>query len=388
MKVSVSVPGRFHAFYLARFLKDKDLLGQLFTTYPRFEVLKYGIPASFVSSRVSQEVLARASFKVPRALRLGWNPQHFWARSFDEWVCREMKEGSDIFIGFSGSSLASLSRARSLGMIRVLERSSCHMTMQQEILSEEFAKMGKRFVDTHPEIISRELREYEEADYISVPSEFVRQSFVKFGVSKEKLILTPLGVDLKQFSPGEKKDSRFRVICSGSVSIQKGTRYLIEAFQNLALPESELWIVGAVAPEMRQWLSKISSPSIRILGHQKQSELASFYRQCDVACVPSIQDGFAVVLPQAMACGLPVICTENTGAKDLIEEGRNGFVVPIRDVKALMERIDWCYHHQDQVREMGGKALASVQKGFSWDVYGERIVSSLLKRKACVSIEP
>ena len=90
----------------------------------------------------------------------------------------------------------------------------------------------------------------------------------------------------------------------------------------------------------------------------------------------SIEDGFGMVLPQAMACGLPIICTENTGAADLIENEKQGFVVPIRNVSALKEKIIWLYENTSHRSHMAKEAKTKVCKGFSWDDYGKRIISS------------
>lgn len=87
---------------------------------------------------------------------------------------------------------------------------------------------------------------------------------------------------------------------------------------------------------------------------------------------------------QAMACGLPLICTQNTGGDDLVEDGKEGFVVPIRDVEALKEKILYLYEHQDICYEMGQAAKSKVQQGFTWDDYGKRIMDNydLILQKA------
>lgn len=83
-----------------------------------------------------------------------------------------------------------------------------------------------------------------------------------------------------------------------------------------------------------------------------------------------------MVLLQAMACGLPVLCTTNTGGEDIIREGVDGFVVPIRDVDALKAKIQWAYDHRSQCLEMGRAAREHVSSGLSWDDYGDRILSA------------
>jgi glycosyltransferase involved in cell wall biosynthesis len=94
--------------------------------------------------------------------------------------------------------------------------------------------------------------------------------------------------------------------------------------------------------------------------------------------MPSLEEGFAMVQFQAMACGLPLICTTNTGGEDLItKDGEEGYVVPIRDVEALKEKILYLYENQDIAKEMGQKAKQKVENGFTWDNYGDRYYNNL-----------
>lgn len=81
-----------------------------------------------------------------------------------------------------------------------------------------------------------------------------------------------------------------------------------------------------------------------------------------------------MVQPQAMACGLPLLCTTNTGGADLIVGGREGFVIPIRDVNAIKEKLLYLYEHQEECHEMGQAAKRAVQRGFTWNDYGDRMV--------------
>ena len=82
-----------------------------------------------------------------------------------------------------------------------------------------------------------------------------------------------------------------------------------------------------------------------------------------------------MVQAQAMASGLPIICTTNTGGEDLIQEGRNGFVIPIRDRNALKNKILFFFENRRACNEMGIAAKERVQDTFSWNNYGENIIN-------------
>jgi glycosyltransferase involved in cell wall biosynthesis len=86
-----------------------------------------------------------------------------------------------------------------------------------------------------------------------------------------------------------------------------------------------------------------------------------------------------MVQVQAMACGLPVICTTNTGGADLVRDGRDGFILPIRDVTAIKEKILYCYEHPEACKVMGESARLRVKAGFSWSDYGNKMIAAYRK---------
>lgn len=375
MKVTISVKGRFHAFYLAKELQDHCYLKRLITTYPKFETVKYGVHKKYIRSLLVYEIVARGWRKLPRHVRLIYDPNYFFKEAFDRHVARGLTEDSDLFVGLSSNSLHSLRRAKALGMKTVVERGSSHMLTQLQLLRDEYELHGLTLPSHHPAITEKELREYEEADYVCIPSLFVKRSFLDQGIPEEKLIYNPFGVDLTHFRPIPKEDNTFRVIYCGAQSIRKGIGYLLQAFYELKLPRSELWLIGSPQQETRTLLQKYELPNILQKGTFPEFELHKLYSQGSVFCMPSIEEGLAMVQPQAMACGLPLICTTNTGGEDLIEDGKEGFVIPIRDVDALKEKILYLYENPAICQEMGQAARKKVQTGFTWEDYGNRMIA-------------
>ena len=236
-----------------------------------------------------------------------------------------------------------------------------------------WACRGREFA--HPKIIDKELQEYREAEAIVLPSQFSRETFISRGVPAAKLLLAPYGVNLSNFYPVGKPDKTFRVIHCGQISLRKGVHYLLQAFTELQLPGAELWLIGSLTEEFRPLLQRFASASIRHLGPFPEPELHKYYSQGSVFCLNSIEDGFGMVLVQAMACGLPVITTTNTGAADAVREGRDGFIIPIRDVAALKEKLLYFYENPEAGRSMGEAARERVQAGFTWADYGAKIIA-------------
>jgi glycosyltransferase involved in cell wall biosynthesis len=376
VKITISVLGRFWLFYLAKHLQDHNFLAKLITSYPKFEAVKYGIKPEKIDSLLIHEIHNRGWRKISQFTESIFNPQYMIFELFDRHAARHLGSASDIFMGLSGCCLHSLRRARKLGAKTVLGRGSSHMLYQRALLEEEYGRFGMRKTVVHPKIVERELQEYQEADFISIPSQFVKGTFLQYGVPEEKLIRIPYGVNLTHFYPIPKEDDTFRVIHCAHLSLRKGVPYLLQAFAELQLKGAELWLIGSVTDEVRPLLSRFASPSIILKGQFPENELYKYLSQGSVFCLASIEEGLAMVQPMAMACGLPVICTTNTGGADIVRDGRDGFIVPIRDVAALKEKIRYLYENPDVCKAMGESARRRVQTGFSWGDYGRKMIAA------------
>lgn len=382
MQVSISCPAKFHAFYLAEQLHKHGALNRLYTSY-------YG---SWGGKRNNQGIdipIKRVSTNLVSAfLFYGYNPgtELFRNHFFGKWVARQLKN-EDIVITWGLSALPIIERARQLGIIAVVVRGSSHAAYQRDILMEEYEIWGVSTIDLCRSFsqarMDQELLEYDLADYIQVNSSFVKRTFLEKAVPSKKLISTPTGVDLNSFHQLSKQDDVFRIVFAGGMCLRKGVHYLLQAFAELNLPNAELWLLGGKLPEIESFFERYAG-NFRYFGHQPQAKLHEYYSKCSVFAMCSIEEGMAMVQLQAMACGLPLICTQNTGGDDLVEDGKEGFVVPIRDVEALKEKILYLYEHQDICYEMGQAAKSKVQQGFTWDDYGKRIMDNydLILQKA------
>ena len=370
MKINIAVVGRFHAFNLAKELQEKNVLNKLITTYPKTVVSNWQIKKELVKDEIFLELIRRFKDKIPFISNTYLNT--FIQKSHAKKSAKYLNE-CDIFIGWSGSSLETLIEAKKQNKITILERGSSHYNYQMKILQET----NKKFFPNY-DSWQRELLEYELADYISIPSSFVKRTFIENGISENKLIVNPYGVDLSEFKQIEKKDNVFRIIFCGSMSIQKGSHYLLQAMYELNLLNCELWHLGSVQDEMKPYLEKYKTNKFILKGHQPQKKLFEYYSQGSVFIIPSLQEGMAMVQLQAMACGLPLICSTNTGGDDLItKDGEEGFIIPIKNVEAIKEKILYLYNNQDIAKEMGQKAKKRVESGFTWEDYGNRYIKNL-----------
>jgi glycosyltransferase involved in cell wall biosynthesis len=213
----------------------------------------------------------------------------------------------------------------------------------------------------------------------------VLRSFVECGVPREKLHLCTYGFTPSVFSRPPRRNARFRVLFVGSASIRKGIGYLLEAARPLVQKDLlDVWLVGAVAGETRELLARYADVFTN-KGFVPPSRLAETYSLGSVLVLPSVEEGLGRVQVQAMACGVPVIATTHTGIEDVLTDGREGFIVPIRDAAAIRERLEWMLAHPEERARMGEAALARAATFQGWQAYGEaveRMYLGLLGRSA------
>ena len=388
MKVTTSCSGRFWIFDQALQLFRHGILHQLINDYPKQFTRRWGIPDYKVVSLVANGILGRIVRLTPNYL--GVRQQRALVKRHHDWFSRRVMShlplDSDIFIGLSSFCLEALKRARQEGIVTFVDHGSLHQRAERRLLEEEAQLQGLPLeIEFAPEwIIEKEDQEFHAADGILVLSEAAKRTLVEEGIDERKVFVNACGVDLSQFVPAakDKVDEHgrpvFRIIYCGNISLRKGVHYLLQAFVELRLDNAELWLVGsAPAPAYARLISKHCTDKVRFLGTFAQGDLQPIYAQGSVCVLPSLADGFGMVVPQAMACGLPVIVTENVGAADIVQDGVEGFVVPIRDVAALKERLLVLYEDALRREQMGTAALATAHARLSWDSYGDRLVDYL-----------
>jgi glycosyltransferase involved in cell wall biosynthesis len=372
VKVVIVCAGRFVAFDIARELARREMLGGLVTAYglaPR-----EGVDARFLRWAPWLDAAAR----VERRLALAPVPELDWraASRFGRWAARRLPRG-DVAQLWSGYAQESLPAARRAGMTTVVLRGSAHIATQAELLQSEFAQYGLCAPAVSPRMIAREEREYAEADYVHVISTFARRTFLERGFAPERLILTPLGVDVAEVRPLARPESPggpLRALFLGTVSIQKGVHYLLRAARMLGAEQVRVSLVGGVSADGLLVLDREGGrPAYR--GKSPRAGLRSLFAEHDVLVLPSIQDGFGSVIVEAMAAGLPVIASINTGGPDVIESGRTGFLVPPGSAEALADALHRLAANRALCVAMGAAAAEAVRGARTWQHFVDDLVA-------------
>lgn len=370
MKVCIGSAGRFHAFDLACQMDRLGHLSRLYTAYPCWKV----------DTVLNEKVRTFPWFMVPsaaiaRTTKASIPRQIEWMihDTFDRWMSSRVDQ-CDVFHCLSSFGRCTHRHVKACyGAVTVCDRGSSHILYQDEILAEEHHLWGVPYRHIDRRIVDWELEEYQACDLVTVPSTFVYRSFIKKGVPVAKLKKIPYGVDLRTFHQIPKEDKIFRVIYVGALSLRKGLPYLLEAVRGLRTARVELWLIGNALPEIRPLLGKYEG-LYRYFESMPRAQLYRYYSQGSVFVMPSVEEGLAVVQAQAMACGLPVIATTNTGAEDLFDNKFEGFIVPIRDPEAIRGKILYLYEHPDVREQMAHAALQRVRALGGWSRYGQQML--------------
>jgi glycosyltransferase involved in cell wall biosynthesis len=362
--------------YLSRYiaapaLLDGEAAPRLLPSHMRakFEGRRlHGVPRSKVSQIHLAEVCQRLAPALPFISRErgDWINNHL----FDALALPRMM-ACDVFHFVSSVGLYCARKAKKSGAIIVCDVRQEHPEFQRKILKEEAENQKVPVRITGNTYEDRVLREFELADLIVTPSLHAKRSFLSQGFSESKIAVLPYGVDLDVFRPDTRvlpKPGVLHVLYAGSLTIRKGPQYLLEAVQSMG-SRVELTLVGPLDPAFKQILAKYEG-HFRFLGAVSKIELQQLYAATSVFVLPSLADSFSLATLESMACGVPVIVSENTGAADIVEEGQNGWIVPIRSARAIRDRLQWFLDHPEKRAEMGVNA-ASRAREMTWERYGE-----------------
>ena len=376
MTVTIAVPGKFQtAYHFARHLEQRGLLERLITPIP------FGRARDFGVSRSRTRILSPFAYwyhgferYAPRCIRP--TSQLLYSSAFGHAAATLMGEPA-AFNGWCTIALEGIRRARRLGIPSVLISGSTHIRWQTDTLREEFARWGYDGPLTDARLVARVETEIAEADAIVVPSQFSLETFRRHGVPDDKLFLVPWAVQPVTSPPDHRpRRAEPRILFVGQVTLRKGLPYLFSAFRKMRSLAS-LRLVGPVDRRAVEVAGGLPAGA-EVVGRRRGDALATEYREADIFVLPSVEEGSALVVSEAMSAGLPVVVSDEAGA-DHVVDGMNGFMVPGRDAQALAERLDQLAGDRDLRLRLGAAAREAV-KVRDCDEYGADLYRSVFER--------
>ena len=373
-RATVSGLAGTHPLDLARQFAVRDVLAAYYTSLP--ESRTPGVPPSLVHRHL-------ALLLPIHGLIHGWVPMSHQQlgrlvdHEFDRWASRRLVD-ADVTHAVAGLGLQQQRAAKQLfGALTVCDSGTTHVRFHEALVDEEHAKWRIARFDWDQKRLASMEEQYAESDLIVAPSRFAYDSFVARGIPASKLALVPYGVDADVYAPVPRQDRVFRILFVGALSLRKGLPYLLDAVSSLGWGDAELSLRGGDTPESKALLEgyRGSIPLTRI-PPQPRERLKELYSSASVLVLPSIEDGFGLVIGQALACGTPVIATTNTGGPDVIEHGRNGLIIPPADSSALRDALTRLRDEPLLLEAMRVEARRRVELARGWGQYGDRMVDA------------
>lgn len=320
----------------------------------------------------------------PVRLLSGIGSQYYYSakkHALDKAAAAELAGGDyDLFHGWSGECVRTLTEAKKRGVPSVIEIPTWHrhkgkvkaprLTKSERERAESGGWTGvkNRLLVTRQQV----LEEYELADLILVLSEKAEETFLAAGVPAEKLFRHHRGVNVERFTPAEKVPEIFRAVFVGALIQRKGVHHLLEVWHRLNLKDAELVLVGSLHDEMRPWLDEFGGDNVRLAGFV--SKVEDCYREATVHVFPSSCEGSAKATYEAAACGLPQIVTRESG--DVVQDGVNGMVIPADDPDALAAAIQRLYDDRDLCAQFGAAGRERVVENFTWEHFRARLLEA------------
>jgi len=307
-------------------------------------------------------------------------------RHFDGKVAGRVRSlRPDVVYGYEGGARETFREARRLGIKTIYELTSSYWYWVRNLLTQE-AERSPEFAGLLPNLVdsTRHLEWKDEelalADYIFVASEHVRRTLTG-AVPQERIRVVQYGAPAirRRERMATDRARPLRVLFVGGLVQHKGIGYLLDAVDRLG-SEVELTLVGRrfqanprVDEACRRWRWFETLPQRQVMDVMMES---------DVLVLPSLGEGFGLVVTEALACGLPVIVTPNVGASDLVHDGQEGFVVPVCSAVPIAERLHTLHGDRELLAAMSRNAQASAAEK-SWESYRSNFAETVEAVVAC-----
>ena len=388
-KVLVSHPGRQHSHQAAMALERAGMLAAYWAGVPsranehsfvpawiRRRLHRYA-PVYLPDAQARWLPVAVVLRRLGRAMPQGIDQtiDFLACRAFDWRVAGKLgRSGASAVVACEISALDTFRAAKKLGMKTILDAASVHYAVQDRVTP--VAEAGW----LHQRIVGVKRAEIELADHVLTVSEMARAGYVEAGVPASRVHAVALGADTWLFDAGvfgaRDLSGPCTFLFAGATIRRKGIDVLLEAFGTVQrkLPGRARLVVVGPRGDSHALLDRPGIDDIIVHPAVAQSELLDMYRGADCFVLPSRHDSFGMVVVEAMACGLPAIVSEMVGAREAIEEGKNGWVVPLANAPALAGRMVWCIENRAALAAMRPAARAAAER-YGWDRYGERLVA-------------
>ena len=372
MRISYSATNPCHMWPTALAVKAEGALGHYYSGYPAWK-LRATDAASVRCHSLQTNIVYGLLKYAPARLRPASRRLFIWQdRGFDRWVGRHLEDCAFIH-AMPGQAFETFRAARKRRVRTVLNHATGPVRDWVEIMRPEYERIGQKLEDVCPyddAYFEREDEEYALANYHCVASSVVRSQLIARGIPEDRIWLVPYGADTGErvFMPGAARSSNraYRILFAGQIGIRKGLRALLDALTDLKRPEWQVDFVGAKLDESaKDFAAYRGATPLSFHGPVSQRALAKWMQDSSVMVLPSLEEGFGLVVPQALNCGCPCIVSDRVGAKDLIRHHENGSIFPVNDAAALARELAWW-----------AATPRSVDENFTWTAGARALIAA------------
>lgn len=409
-KIIVAHPGQQHSYKVASELKKNGMLFKYITTvYNKNTSFIMKVVKTFLSNdnliranRRRNELLndedvlqfrelgglleiALARFDKSRKLYNWW--QRHNSDKFGVKVAKfAIKNNVDAVILYDTNAFKcfEILKTKAPTILRVMDVSAANRLYMKDIYEQDFKKCPKfseklkkeRSFLWKEKVCQRLLSEIKDTQIFVAPSFFVKKSLIYSGIREEQIFICPYGANFSPLKTDKivKWEGELEAVYVGNVTEMKGIFYLLEATKRIDRCRIHLTVVGSY--DSQDKLLDQYKDVVTFLGRVSHDQVAEILKRSDLFVFPSLGEGLSLSVLEALACGLPCIVTENSGANDAIIEGRNGFVVKIQDVDALEEKMRWFDEHRDLIPQMSKIASQTIAQ-FNWNNHEKLLIKAL-----------
>lgn len=404
--IIVAHPGKQHSFELAEALKKEGLLFKYITTvYLKdksitkiiYERLLKGNSFKKAATRKSlalddNDVLQINEFYGLITLLLsrihflkkiylhwsGWVASNFYKKVM-KYAKLNKVDAVIVYDGYSNKHFEILNESN---IIKIMDVSIAARKYLKNIFKQEIEKYNVKDIKAehyeywNPKMAQNDIKAISESDYFLVPSEFVKNSLVYCGINKKRIQKVPYGVNVNKFKPNykSKSDNNLNLIYVGQINYRKGIHHLLKVVSSMK--NVNLSLCGVYDENSMLYQKYKNNKNIKFEGFITRDILEKKYQEADVFVLASLGEGLALVGLEALACGLPLICTENTGVNDIIINYENGIVIPTSNEDALYDAINWFICNLESLPQIKKKARESALK-YTWENYHTNVIVAI-----------
>lgn len=414
-KVIVAHPNKQHSFFTAVGVKESGLLFKYITTvYDRPGAITYNAKKLLKGKNLKRAngrhcdglddadviqfneiscLISLAMSKVPRLNKMRELHRRKMCDHFGIHVAKyAIKNNVDAVVMYDSTALSCFTyiKKHAPKIKCILDVSIATRQYMQRIFNKDIKETGiedikrEQWLLWDQDFLNMIQKEVDYSDYFLAPSQFVKKSLIYCGAREEQVKIVPYGVDVKLFQKRRADiaacEGPLELIYVGFTSYRKGIHHLLNVIKQYTKDELKITLCGDYDKESPLYTNYCNADNIEFAGFVTRDQLTEKYQAADAFVLFTLGEGLAQVGEEALACGLPLITTEYSGVNDLVEDGKNGYVVNFSE-KSLKECFDWCIANRQALREMTDYARQTAER-YSMENYYKsvgRAIEEILK---------